>query len=263
MDHKQANTDNTNDMVQALCLAPVLLVRLYEDGTEAALHRLSLMVLVLAVAYVWGGVFERRLLRAPVAAQAKFAMLFVVMLPGSLSFGGAVLAASFGWVFGREVFGGKALLSPALLALAFGIFSFPGGGYELFNVMYGDLNLTLALACVPGAVWLVWKKIIAWPVLVGAVVGVAAAALVLGSPGPVHVVMGVFSVGLVFIAAAPDCAPRSAWAQVAFGVFVGALVVVIRLANPDNPDGTVFALLLGGLFAPLMDRVFAGRTRHA
>lgn len=263
MNRVQMDRKHTNDMLLALSLAPVLVMRLYQDGADLGLHRVSLLVLVLVVAYVWGGVFERRLWRMPDAAQVKFAMLFVVMLPGPLGFGGALLAASFGWVFGREVFGGKALLSPALLALAFGVFSFPHGGYELSYIVYMDLNPMLALACVPGALWLMWKKVVAWPVLLGAGAGVTAAAFVLGSPGPVHVVMGVFAIGIVFIAAAPECAPRTAWAQLAFGVLVGALVVVIRLANPDNPDGTIFALLLGGLFAPLLDRVFAGRTRHA
>lgn len=260
MEHKQQNTD---DWANVLALAPVLLVRLYEDGMDLGLQRAGLMVLMLAVAYVWGGVFEKRLWRTPSSAHVQFSILFVVLLPGPVGWGGAVLAASFGWVFGREVFGGKTLLSPALLALAFGIFSFPVAGYEQAYILTMAPSPLLALACVPGSIWLMWKKIVAWPVLIGAGLGVSVAALILASPGPVHVVMGAFTIGLVFIAATPGCAPRSAWAQVVYGVLVGALVVVIRMANPDHPDGTIFALLLSGLFAPLIDRAMGWRTRHA
>ena len=40
------------------------------------------------------------------------------------------------------------------------------------------------------------------------------------------------------------------------GDFVGAypfLAILIRIANPGYPDGTMLAILLGSIFAPLLD----------
>ena len=36
---------------------------------------------------------------------------------------------------------------------------------------------------------------------------------------------------------------------------IGVLVVVIRVANPNHPDGVMFAILLGNIFAPLIDTI--------
>ena len=38
------------------------------------------------------------------------------------------------------------------------------------------------------------------------------------------------------------------------GAIVGTMIVVIRLFNPLQPDGVIFAALIGALFAPLLDR---------
>jgi len=75
--------------------------------------------------------------------------------------------------------------------------------------------------------------------------------------------VGTLSVGILFIAAAPNVAPRTHAAQWVFGALVGTLIVIIRLANPDQPDGVVFAILLASLFAPLLDRALSWRGRHA
>jgi Na+-translocating ferredoxin:NAD+ oxidoreductase RnfD subunit len=74
-----------------------------------------------------------------------------------------------------------------------------------------------------------------------------------------HFGLGAFAAGVLFLAAASEGGARGAAAQLLQGVLVGALVGVIRLADPDGPDGVVFATLLGGLFAPLIDRALAWR----
>ena len=61
---------------------------------------------------------------------------------------------------------------------------------------------------------------------------------------------------------APESAvagPRVHWMH---GILVGSMIIVIRVANPAQPDGVVFAALLGALFAPLIDRALAWRPRH-
>ena len=163
-------------------------------------------------------------------------------------------------------FGGKAILPPALVALSFAIFSFPGGGYETLEILSAAPNPLLALSCLPGAAWLLWKRRLAWQIIVGAVAGAVLAALLLPEPSSLiwwkHFILGTFSIGIVFLAAAPEAAPRLTGAHWLYGAMIGGLIIVIRLANPDHPDGVVLAVLIGGLFAPLLDRAVAWRPSH-
>lgn len=255
-----------NDLSLSLALSPPLLVRFIEDGADTAPVRLALLAMAFSVAYAWSAVFARRLGQKPENNQLNFAMLFTLMLPAPVGWIGALLATSFGWVFGREVFGGKAILSPALVALAFAIFSFPKGGYETQLILSAQPSLLLALSCLPGAVWLLWNGMLPWRIVVGAAAGAAATALLFAVPAAPswwqHFVLGSFSIGILFLAAARESAPNTEKARWLYGVMVGALVITIRLANPDQPDGVVLAALLGGLFAPLLDRALSWRTHY-
>ncbi len=254
------------DFQFTLALIPPLLVRFYTDGQDMALQRLVLLVLLFAVAYGWSIVFTKQIGKTPTADQFNFAMLFSLLLPSPVGWGGAVLAASFGWVFGREIFGGKTVLSPVVIALAFAIFSFPEGGYETLWILSAAPDHLLAMSCLPGAAWLLWKGILSWRVVVGAVAGVAATILLMSQPESsswwAHFILGTFAPGILFMAAAPESMPRSESARWAYGLMVGALIILIRTANPDQPDGMVFAVLLGSLFAPLVDRAFSWRPKH-
>jgi Na+-transporting NADH:ubiquinone oxidoreductase subunit B len=173
------------------------------------------------------------------------------------------MAISFGAVFGREIFGGRAILPPALVGLAFAVFSFPAGGFEARGILSSPPNLLLAASCVPGAAVLVRRGVIAWQVVAGAVAGAAAVALPMGDPGWWrHPGLGAFAAGTVFLAAASESAvggPGTRWLH---GLLVGALIVVIRLADPNQPDGVIFAALLGALFAPLINRALTWRAGH-
>lgn len=254
-----------NDLPVALALSLPLLVRFYEDGPDGAAERLVLVALAFVVAYGWSALFEKQLALSPKVAQLHFAMLFAILLPEPVGWGGVVLATSFGWVFGREVFGGRAIVSPVLVALAFAIFSFPDGGFEVQWILSDTPNPLLAIACLPGAAWLLWKKAFAWPVVVGVAIGGVGVAWALASPShPLwwdHALLGTFSVGILFIASMQDYAPRTARARWVYGLLIGALIVSARLANPDQPDGVIFAILLGSLFAPLLDRILSWNLR--
>lgn len=252
------------DLTFALILP--LLVVLVEDGVESTVPRLGLLALAFVVSQAWRAAFAGgRVWLRPVAAQFNFALLFALMLPAPVGWGSALLATSFGWVFGREIFGGKSILSPTLVALAFAIFSFPQGGFEAHAVFSDEPNLALALACLPGAAWLVWRRFLSWQTLAGALIGVAAASLLANAPGTpswwTHVLIGGFPLGVLFLAAAPESAPRAPAARWLHGAVVGAMIVVIRLFNPVQPDGVVFAALIGALFAPLLDRALSWRKR--
>ena len=255
---------NHRDVVFALALP--LLARFVGDGAEVATKRLGLLLLVFLVAYAWSAIFSRKLWQKPAASQFAFAMLYTLLLPVPVAWFGTLLAASFGWVFGREIFGGKAILSPAMVALAFAIFSFPKGGYETRMILTTAPNAWLALACLPGAAWLWWKSLLPWRLVLGAMIGATFVSGFFSPPGTPawweHFIMGSFAVGILFLAAAPENMPRIEMARWFHGLAVGALIVFIRLADPQQPDGIVFAALLGALFAPLLDRAFSWRLQR-
>jgi Na+-transporting NADH:ubiquinone oxidoreductase subunit B len=252
-----------DDLFWVLALAPPLAARLYGDGTEAALQRLLLLALAFGIAYAWAGLFAHRAGRPLGAGLPASAMIFILMLPGPVAWGGAVLALSFGAVFGREIFGGRAILPPALVGLAFAIFSFPEGGFEARGSLAQPPDLLFTMSCLPGAAVLMLRGTLAWQVAAGAVIGAASAGFLMGDPAWwEHLGLGAFAAGILFLAASPDGAVAGKSARWLHGMLVGGLIIVIRLANPDQPDGVVFAALLGGLFAPLLDRALSWRPRH-
>lgn len=256
-----------NDNLQLmLFLSPLMLARFFEDGFDTALQRTMLLVVVFIISYGWSVIFANRVLQKPTISQLYFAILFTVFLPTPVGWGGAVLAASFGWVFAHEVFGSRGFLSPALLALAFGIFSFSDGGYEIKSLFFAKFDLALALACLPAGLWLLWTDVLSRRVVIGAVLGAGIAATTLTVPqAPLwwqHLILGTFFPGILFIATQSQTAPRKPQAQWFYGAVIGGLIITIRLTSPAQPDGVVFALLLGSLLAPLIDRATGWRPGH-
>ncbi len=53
----------------------------------------------------------------------------------------------------------------------------------------------------------------------------------------------------------PVSAAHTAAGQWFFGLFIGILAILIRVANPAFPEGVMLAILLGNVFAPLFDYV--------
>ncbi|HJO68632.1 MAG TPA: RnfABCDGE type electron transport complex subunit D [Rhodospirillales bacterium] len=258
------NKLDRDDILNSLAFLPLLAVRLYADGGDAAGRRLALLVVVLLIAHGWAALFAYRAERPIGPGLIPHALLFVVLLPGPVPWGGAILAVSFGSVFGREIFGGKAILPPTLIALAFALFSFPRGGFEVLGLLSRPADPLFAISCLPGAALLAWHHGLAWRVAAGAVLGTAAAALLIGLPAWwTHLWMGTYAAGILFLAAVPEGSPKTEGARWLHGALVGALLVLIRFASPEQPDGVVFAALLGGLFAPLLDRLLIWRHRHA
>lgn len=255
-----------DDLPWTLALVPPLLVRFAADDGNEAIARLALMALAFATAWAWSAVFARKLVLAPQIRQLSFAMMFTLMLPASVGPGGALLAISFGWVVGDAIFGGKPILPPALVALSFAIFSFPSGEYETLEILSAPPSFLLAASCLPGAAWLLWKGLMPWRIVAGATAGMVATSLLMATPSSPpwweHFILGTFSIGILFLTASPESAPRLQSARWLYGAMAGGLIVIIRLANPDQPDGVVLAVLVGGLFAPLLDRAVSWRTDH-
>lgn len=134
-----------------------------------------------------------------------------------------------------------------------------------FGFQAGSIGETSALLALVGAIMLIIFGIGSYKTIIGSVVG----ALVISTlfyflapedastlahlPPHYHLVMGGFAFGIAFMATDPVSSPATGSGKWIYGFLIGALVILIRVANPAYPEGTMLAILFMNLFAPLID----------
>ena len=173
---------------------------------------------------------------------------------------------------GEEVWVGVDGLSSAtpLVALAAGPVEQPVAaldctwGAAFAGTIPGSMGETSALACLLGAALLLATRIASWRIMTAMLLGAMAIMIpfwLIGSPdNPMvnvpphwHLVLGGFALGLVFMATDPVTAPHTEAGKWLYGLFIGALTIILRVLNPAFPEGVMLAILLGNIFAPLFD----------
>lgn len=144
-------------------------------------------------------------------------------------------------------------------------------GFFLGNKL-GCIGETSTLACLLGALFLIWTGVGSWRTMVSMGIGAYFMALffeygsrLLGSEGGAwnpaqyafpaykHLLLGGLAFGLVFMATDPVSSPAMRGAKWIYGLFCGIITVVIRVVNPAYPEGVMLAILMGNVFAPLFD----------
>ncbi|MGA1198840.1 MAG: NADH:ubiquinone reductase (Na(+)-transporting) subunit B [Candidatus Latescibacterota bacterium] len=135
----------------------------------------------------------------------------------------------------------------------------------------GSMGETSALACLLGAGILILTKVGSWRIMAGVTVGMVGLAWLFNSIGSTtnpmfnvtpswHFVIGGFAFGTIFMATDPVSAAMTTGGKWIYGILIGALTVLIRVANPAYPEGIMLAILFGNVFAPIIDRVFVNRN---
>jgi Na+-transporting NADH:ubiquinone oxidoreductase subunit B len=130
--------------------------------------------------------------------------------------------------------------------------------------MQGSLGETSALACLIGAVFLVYTRIASWRIMLSVLIGMIVTVLTfnllgrdahpyLSVPWYWHAVLGGYAFGLVFMATDPVSASMTRAGQWVYGIVIGFAVAVIRVLNPAYPEGMMLAILLGNVTAPVID----------
>jgi len=127
----------------------------------------------------------------------------------------------------------------------------------------GTLGTTSVLAVILGAGLLLLTQVISWRLLLAQVLGLVVVATLVNftaaetgaatMPAYWHLLLGSFAFGAVFLACDPIascCTNPGRWIQ---GLLIGALVVLIRVANSTHPDAVIVAILLASITAPLID----------
>lgn len=180
------------------------------------LYFLPVFLAALLTGALWEVLFAR-LRRRPVdEGLLAIAWLLALLLPASVPMWQVVLGMSFGIVFGKLIYGGSGryLVSPALLGLAFLVFSYPtllfsegawvplagydqptvlelvneeGGlsvvtavDYDYWQMFLGDrpgaVGVVSTLGAILGAVFLILRGVASWRVMLGSLIGLIAVA---------------------------------------------------------------------------------------
>lgn len=141
----------------------------------------------------------------------------------------------------------------------------------------GSMGETSTLACLIGAALLILTGIGSWKIMVSVVAGMTGASLLFNligsSTNPMfnvnplwHLVIGGFAFGTVFMATDPVTAAITEKGKIVYGLFIGSLVVLVRVVNPAFPEGMMLAILFGNVFSPVIDRIYINaniRRRNA
>lgn len=128
----------------------------------------------------------------------------------------------------------------------------------------GSMGETSTLCCLIGALILIVTGVGSWRIMVGVLGGGLFAALFFwmlrGQSDNAmfqmdpwwHLVTGGFAFGLVFMATDPVSASMTQTGKWIYGVLIGILTIMIRNIT-GYPEGIMLAILLGNVWAPLID----------
>lgn len=241
-------------------------------------------LLLIVVGFAGGRLVELTMARArrkPTKGGAlTVAVLLSLVLPLSTPLWLAMLAAAFGVLFAREIFGGTGdnVFNPVLIAQAFVTISYPTLGAEpsvaslslqeplsLFGRTMPFAHWCICAVGLAGIALLVTRSVDARAVA-GTIIAALAATLVLRAlglgealPAGAFVRSGGFLFGALVLAGDPATLPATREARTIYGLLVGLLAALIS-AFSANADFMMYAVLLGNLTAPTLgSAVMAGK----
>jgi Na+-transporting NADH:ubiquinone oxidoreductase subunit B len=243
----------------SIALVPCALVAVASAGGapwSPLLHLLATFAVALAAGVVWTRVFAEARERARSVGIPATALLFALVLPEGVPLWQVALGASFGVVVGQEVFGGSGhgFVHPVVVGLVFLQFAYPE---RIAAAPPPDSSVSTATVAVAlGAGWLLARRAVRWRVIVGGAAGYLTAAAAFGwryGDWALDPVLGAFAFGLVFLAADPVTAATTSAGRWFQGALIGALAVLLRVANPSLEQGVAVAILFGNVCAPSVD----------
>ena len=232
--------------VQIAALLPPLGLAAVSGGLSLA----GILGVALVTAVAWQAAFARWRRLSFSASGAVTALIVAVMVPATASLWQVALAVSFAVVIGEQIFGGygRNFVHTAALALAFLMFSFPDGGYD-------KAGITGWAVVAPGGLALLALGFVNWRILAAAFIGALTVLLAKGGmPAAGQMLAGSFAFGMVFLAGDPVSAPSTNGGRWLYGAAVGALAALGAADGSFPARAVVFACLIGGIFAPLVDQ---------
>ena len=126
----------------------------------------------------------------------------------------------------------------------------------------GSIGETSTLMILIGAAILLYTGIASWKIMLSGVIGAYVMGLLFNAwganpfmevPAHMHLVMGGFAFGIVFMATDPVSAAQTSTGKYIYGFLIGFLGIMIRVFNPAYPEGIMLAILFMNVMAPLID----------
>ena len=131
-----------------------------------------------------------------------------------------------------------------------------------YGFIPGSVGETSFIAILIGAALLIFSGIGSWRIILFTFIGGYLTALLfnlwgmnalMSTPAHIHLIIGGFAFGAVFMATDPVTATQTNKGKVIYGLLVGFFAIVIRVFNPAYPEGMMLAILFMNVFAPLID----------
>ena len=131
-----------------------------------------------------------------------------------------------------------------------------------YGFIPGSVGETSFIAILLGAAILIFSGIGSWRIILFTFLGGYLTALLfnlwgvnalMSTPAHIHLIIGGFAFGAVFMATDPVTATQTNQGKVIYGLLVGFFAIVIRVFNPAYPEGMMLAILFMNVFAPLID----------
>ena len=135
-------------------------------------------------------------------------------------------------------------------------------GSFFYGNMPGSAAETSTFAILIGAVILLITGIGSWRTILSVFVGGYVMGLLFNLwganefmllPAHIHLILGGFAFGAVFMATDPVTASQTNIGKLIVGFLIGVLAILIRVFNPAYPEGMMLAILFMNVFAPLVD----------
>tara|TARA_B110000196_G_scaffold264978_1_gene237754 strand:- start:285 stop:1433 length:1149 start_codon:yes stop_codon:yes gene_type:complete len=140
-------------------------------------------------------------------------------------------------------------------------------GSFFYGNMPGSAGETSTFAILIGAAILLLTGIGSWRTILSVFVGGYVMGLLFNLwganefmllPAHLHLILGGFAFGAVFMATDPVTASQTNNGKYIVGFLIGVLAILIRVFNPAYPEGMMLAILFMNVFAPLVDHYVIG-----
>lgn len=283
--HVRDNSSTASIMLDVIiALAPALVVSVVLFGFRALMVEAVCVSAAVLAEYFWELAMKKPITIGDLSAVVT-GLLLAFCLPPSLPLWMGALGSVAAIIVVKQLFGGigcnfanPAATGRIILFLCFskemadftydGVTSATplavldqGGSLELVDLLFGRhggcIGEVCALALLIGGAYLLARRVISWHIPAAYLGTVAVLSLLAGQNPLEQLLTGGLLLGAVFMATDYATSPMTGLGKVIYGVIIGLITVAIRLWG-NYPEGVSFAILLGNLLTPQIDRL----TRH-
>lgn len=284
-------TTNGIMMAVVLALLPATGFGIYNFGFRALLHILITVASTVITEFLFG-LYKKKLTVTDLSAVVT-GLLLALNLPVSAPLWMGALGGVFAILVVKMLFGGlgQNFMNPALAARCFLLISFPAqmtnfvcDAYtgatpltalkagEAVNVTdmilgrtAGTIGETSMIALIIGACFLILLGVIDLRIPGSYIVSFAVFVLLFGGRGldlpylSAQLAGGGLMLGAFFMATDYVTRPITVKGQYVFGIFLGIMTGIFRIFGP-GAEGVSYAIILGNLLAPLIEKVTMPRA---